>query len=279
MTNLDNEALAEAYNQALALEKAGKLNEAADAYKAVLELDPEDHGGVAVRLASMGKGNAPAKAPDAYVSTLFDQHAEVFDMVLVDQLGYSVPLMVRDKIEKLKPGPFKRLLDLGCGTGLSGEALHDLVPHKTGVDIAGGMVEIADEKEVYNDLYVGEVVEFLKADEDERWDLIVATDVLPYMGALEEFFAGVADNIEANGVFAFSSETLPADMLGEQNFMVGKNHRFAHAESYVRNLLEKTGFSILDLSPITVRFEQGEPVPGHLVVAATRGAKGLKILR
>ncbi|KZL16130.1 methyltransferase [Pseudovibrio sp. Ad26] len=268
MTKLDNEALAEAYNRALNLEKAGKFDEAAEAYKAVLELDPEDHGGVAVRLASMGKGNAPLKAPDAYVSTLFDQHAEVFDMVLVDQLGYSVPLMVRDKIEKLELGSFKRLLDLGCGTGLSGEALNNLVPHKTGVDIAEGMVEVADEKEIYDDLYVGEVVEFLKVEEEERWDLIVATDVLPYMGELEEFFAGVADNIEANGVFAFSSETLPAEELGEQNFMVGKYHRFVHAESYVRNLLVSSGFTILDLSPITVRFEQGEPVPGHLVIAA-----------
>ncbi len=268
MTNLDNEALAEAYNRALDLEKAGKFDEAAEAYKHVLELDPEDHGGAAVRLARMGKGDAPAKAPDAYVSTLFDQHAEVFDMVLVDQLGYSVPLMVRDKIEKLELGPFKRLLDLGCGTGLSGEALHDLVSHKTGVDIAEGMVEVADEKEIYDDLYVGEVVEFLKVDEEERWDLIVATDVLPYMGKLEEFFAGVAENIEAKGVFAFSSETLPADILGDQNFMVGKYHRFAHAENYVRGLLEKAGFSILDLSSIIVRYEQGEPVPGHLVIAA-----------
>ncbi|KZL19232.1 Trans-aconitate 2-methyltransferase [Pseudovibrio axinellae] len=267
MTKIDNEALAEAYNRALDLEKAGKFDEAAEAYKQVLELDPEDHGGVVVRLASMGKGQAPSKAPDAYVSTLFDQHAEVFDMVLVDQLGYSVPLMVRDRIEKLELGPFKRLLDLGCGTGLSGAALHDFVPHKTGVDIAEGMVEIADEKEIYDDLYVGEVVEFLKVDEDERWDLIVATDVLPYMGELEEFFAGVASNIAQKGVFAFSSETQPADVLGTQQFAVGKYHRFAHAESYIRDLLAKNNFSVLDLSPITVRSEQGEPVPGHLVIA------------
>ncbi len=267
MTKLENEELIEAYNRALDLEKAGKIEEAADAYKHVLELDPEDHGGAAVRLASMGKAVTPPKAPDAYVSTLFDQHAEVFDMVLVDQLGYSVPLMVRDKIEKLGLGPFKRLLDLGCGTGLSGEALNDLVPHKTGVDIAEGMVEVADDKEIYEDLYVGEVVEFLKVDEDERWDLIVATDVLPYMGELEEFFAGTASNIEPEGVFAFSSETLPDEVLGDQDFMVGKYHRFAHAERYVRALLEKNGFSVLDLSPIIVRYEQGEPVPGHLVIA------------
>lgn len=268
MTKIDNEALAEAYNRALDLEKSGKFDDAAEAYKDVLKLDPEDHGGAVVRLASMGKGDAPSKAPDAYVSTLFDQHADVFDMVLVDQLGYSVPLMVRDKVEKLALGPFKRLLDLGCGTGLSGEALSDLVPHKTGVDLAEGMVEIADEKDLYDDLYVGEVVEFLKVDEAERWDLIVATDVLPYMGELEEFFSGVAANLQNKGVFVFSSETLPDDILGEKLFMVGKYHRFAHAEAYLRDLLEKRGFSILDLSPIIVRYEQGEPVPGHLMLAA-----------
>lgn len=264
---LENDALAEAYNAALELEKAGKFEEAADAYKRVLELDPDDHGGVAVRLASMGKAAAPAKAPDAYVSTLFDQHAEVFDMVLVDQLGYSVPLMVRDKIEKLGLGPFKRMLDLGCGTGLSGEALDDLVPHKTGVDLAEGMVEIADEKEVYDDLYVGEVVSFLIADEPERWDLIVATDVLPYMGGLEDFFAGVAKNIEPGGSFLFSSETLPDDVLGGQDYMVGKYQRFAHAERYVRAQLEANQFTLTDIIPIIVRYEKGEPVPGHLVVA------------
>lgn len=82
MAKIDEEALAEAYNKALAHEKAGEIDAAVEAYRKVLEIDPEDHGGAAVRLASMGRGEAPPKAPDAYVETLFDQHAESFEDIL-----------------------------------------------------------------------------------------------------------------------------------------------------------------------------------------------------
>ncbi|MTI17679.1 methyltransferase domain-containing protein [Rhodobacteraceae bacterium RKSG542] len=267
MTDINDEALAEAYNRALSLEKAGKREEAAEAYQEVLKLDPEDHGGAAVRLASMGFGATPDKAPDAYVSTLFDQHADVFDNVLVDQLGYSVPVMVADRLSKLYDRSFKSLLDLGCGTGLTGEALFDMVEHKTGVDLSEGMLEIADEKDVYEDLYLGEVVSFLHKEEEERWDLIVATDVLPYLGGLEDFFKGAAMNIEKGGVLAFSSETLPEEILNGRTYMVGAFQRFAHSETYIRELLEKNGFSVKEVEPIIVRYEQGQPVPGHLVIA------------
>src|SRR5690606_13779440 len=104
-----------AYNSALALEKAGRFEEAAAAYRKVLVIDPDDHGGAAVRLASMGFGDTPPKAPDAYVATLFDQHAEAFESILVDQLEYCVPLLVRQRIQALGLGPFRKMLDLGCG--------------------------------------------------------------------------------------------------------------------------------------------------------------------
>ncbi len=130
---IDEKALADAYNKALELEKSGKFEDAAAAYRTVLELDPDDHGGAAVRIASMGIGEAPPKAPDAYVATLFDQHAEAFESILVDQLEYCVPLLVRQRIQALGLGPFKKMLDLGCGTGLTGGALRDIVDDITGL--------------------------------------------------------------------------------------------------------------------------------------------------
>src|SRR5690554_6218609 len=156
MSPIDNDALAEAYNRALQLEKAGDREAAAAAYREVLALDPADHGGASVRLAAMGLGETPAKAPDAYVETLFDQHAEVFDAVLVDELGYCVPLQVHQLLLEQVPGRrFARMLDLGCGTGLSGEAMRAIVDHATGLDISEKMVALADEREVYEELYVG----------------------------------------------------------------------------------------------------------------------------
>lgn len=271
MKKIDEEALAQAYDRALALEKSGDLDAAAKAYAEVLALDPDDHGGAAVRLASMGRGETPEKAPDAYVTTLFDQHAEVFEDVLVEQLGYAVPVLVRQRLQTLGLGPFKRMLDLGCGTGLTGGTLRDMVEDLTGIDLSENMVEIAHEKDLYETLYVAEAVDFLDDNDEEPFDLITATDVLPYLGALEPLFFGAADNLVPGGLFIFSSETLPAETFAGRGFMVGPHQRFAHAEDYVRNRLDATGFDLVEISDITVRMEDGEPTPGHLVIARRRG--------
>ncbi|MFK4825679.1 methyltransferase domain-containing protein [Paenochrobactrum sp. BZR 588] len=264
----DEEALEEAYERALSLEKAGDFEAASLAYKEVLQIDPSDHAGAAVRLASMGKGDVPPKAPDAYVATLFDQHADMFDTILVDQLGYDVPLQLREVLLKLDEDcQFERMLDLGCGTGLSADALDDIATHKTGVDISENMIEIAYEKGDYDALFVSEAVLFLQKNTAAPWDLIVATDVLPYMGALEDFFAGLKAHINQGGVIAFSSETQSDEIFQKRHYMVGAYQRFAHAENYLRRLVEAHGFECLACQNIIVRHEQGQPVPGQLIVA------------
>lgn len=270
MQKIDEEALAEAYNRALALEKSGDVEAAVKAYQEVLAIDPDDHGGAAVRIASMGRGETPDKAPDAYVTTLFDQHADVFEDVLVEQLDYHVPMLVRQRLQALNLGPFARVLDLGCGTGLTGGALRDMAGDITGIDLSENMIEIAHEKDVYETLYVAEVVDFLEDNDDEPFDLITATDVLPYLGALEALFFGAAENMNAGGLFIFSSETLPAETFAGRTFMVGPNQRFAHAETYVRERLDAIGFDVVELTDITVRKEEGEPIAGHLVIAKLR---------
>ncbi|ULR45752.1 methyltransferase [Rhizobium sp. K102] len=268
---IDEEALAEAYNRALALEKAGDVDAAVAAYEEVLTIDPDDHGGAAVRIAAMGRGETPAKAPDAYIETLFDQHAEVFEDVLVEQLGYHVPILVRQRLQQLKLGPFKRLLDLGCGTGLTGGALRDLCEDMTGIDISEKMVEIAHEKDLYETLFVAEVEDFLEDNDEEAFDIITATDVLPYLGALEPLFFGAAENLTAGGLFIFSSETLPEEILAGRAYMVGPHQRFAHADAYVKERLTATGFELVEISDINVRMEDGQPTPGHLVIARYTG--------
>lgn len=267
MAKLDEKALARAYNKALKLEKAGKFDAAADAYREALAIDPDDHGGAAVRLASMKRGETPPKASDAYVATLFDQHAEVFDKVLVEDLGYAVPMMLRTVLGDIAPGPHARMLDLGCGTGLAGVMMADIAGDITGVDLSENMLAMTDERGVYGDLYVAEAVQFLAEDEGEERSLIVATDVLPYMGALENFFAYAAARLEQGGVLAFSSETLPEVDFDGSDFTVTPHQRFAHTEDYLRRLLATNGFSVLHFAPITVRHEEGMPIAGHLVVA------------
>jgi len=55
-------------------------------------------------------------------------------------------------------------------------------------------------------------------------------------------------------------------------FMVGPHQRFVHAEAYVRERLTATGFEIVEITDINVRMQDGEPSPGHLVVAKKTAA-------
>ncbi len=273
MTDFDEDALGEVYDAGLEMEKAGDFDGAAVAYRKALELDPDDHCGAAIRLASIGRAPSPEKMPDAYVSTLFDQHADVFDEILVEELGYCVPLLLREKVRGLGIGPFQTGLDLGCGTGLTGMAFADCVERMTGVDLSERIVEVAFDREVYEDLYVGEAVEFLEEFEEEDgrrpvWTFISATDVFPYLGKIEPMVDAAKARLEPRGIFAFSTETLPEDAFTEgERYKVGAHQRYAQAESYVRDVLADRGFEILSMDNITVRLEEGEPVPGHLVVA------------
>lgn len=276
----DCERLSAAYNDALALEKAGKHAAAANLYRTCLDIDPADHCGAALRLASMGLGAAPAKAPDAYVETLFDQHADEFDDILVGALGYAAPMQLADIFGAAPDAHFARMLDLGCGTGLSGLTLGPVCDHATGVDISENMLDRADERAVYDALFANEAVHFLEewrtardsargdAEDYAPFDLIVATDVLPYIGALEPLFRGVADNSAPGACFAFSAETLTDAAFAGSAWRVTPNQRYAHSAGYLKSLLTEHGFGrITTFDAITVRTEDGAPIPGWLVVA------------
>ena len=265
---MTQDPLAVAYNRGLALEKAGDLDGAEHAYREVLALDPEDHGGASIRLAAMGRADAPDMAPEAYVATLFDQNAATFDDMLVEQLGYAVPMLMRERFDCLGLGPFARVLDLGCGTGLTGASLAGLRSHLTGVDLSEEMLAEASERECYDDLYVGEAVAFLQEISEAPWDLIAATDVLPYIGDLDPFFAGAAKCLESTGILCVSTETAPGSTL---DYHVGAKHRFAHSPAYLEGMMAKHGFHAVELREIVVRYDEGDPVPGFLLIAARDG--------
>jgi predicted TPR repeat methyltransferase len=267
MQNMENEPLADAYNKALDLEKSGDFDAAAKAYKLVLELDPDDHGGASVRLASMGKGKSPTRAPLAYVATLFDQHAEVFDKVLVEDLGYDVPKMTFDLLTKQSLTQFERMLDLGCGTGLMGVALNDFSEQMIGLDLSENMVEIAYDRDIYDALYVADVEDYLDDNDEDKWDLITAGDMFPYLGDIDNLMKGMADNLIKGGHVVFSTETLPDDAFGEEGFVVGQHQRFAHTFEYINLMLTKHDFKLCISEDITVRYEQGKPIFGHLILA------------
>ena len=68
--------------------------------------------------------NARSRFPEAYIRHLFDQFSATYDHTMVHDLDYRAPQILWSLAEMLMiglDGPLE-ILDLGCGTGLAGEA-------------------------------------------------------------------------------------------------------------------------------------------------------------
>ena len=263
---VDLDRLEGLYDRALELEKSGAASDAAALYRELLELDPDDCAGARVRLAAMGQGDTPERASQAYVMTLFDQQAEAFDHILVDQLGYHIPEKMAAMLDRHAPAPHGRALDLGCGTGLIGVHLEGRAEHLTGIDLSGNMVELAAARGMYDDLYVGDAVGFLEEIDEPPWDLILAADVLPYLGDVGALLRGAARCLAPAGLLIVSTERLD----GEGTYRVGASHRFQHGPAYLERALHEAGFKAMRTEPATIRHEMGVPVPGQIVLAQRR---------
>ncbi|MBV6658063.1 MAG: methyltransferase domain-containing protein [Devosiaceae bacterium] len=261
---VDWDAIDALYDAAQAAEVTGDTATAIAHYRDLLARDPDDHVGASLRLARLTK-DQPAKAPDAYVAALFDQVAERFDAILVDELGYAVPLMIADQLKARKAGPFEAWLDLGCGTGLCAMALEDMTTARWGVDLAPTMVEIAGELELYDRLFVGEAVRFLEQLEPaQSFDLVTAADVLPYIGDVEPLLAALARHTRPGSVLALSTEALVG---AQEPYALGAFKRFAHNPAALSAALERAGWQVESQEPVIVRLEQEEPVAGELIIA------------
>ncbi len=274
------------------LKDMGRHGEAATCFRQALEHDGDADlnryflasvlpaAGVAAGVAAGGE--APATAPRHYVEALFDSYAEGFDEHLVGKLGYRTPWLIAGMLPHqpdVAPGcateakaaasgaqRWRAALDLGCGTGLMGPLLATRCEALDGVDLSSLMLGKAQALGCYRRLVHGDVAEHLHGTA-ERHDLVVAADVFVYIGDLEPVFAGVARVLDAGGLFAFSVEEAAA---GVARFELRASSRYAHTESYLRQLAAAHGLELRALERTTLRHEQRQPIGGMLVLLARR---------
>ena len=249
-------------------EKLGDTEAAAAAYRKAREADPEDRHGALVSLMRLG-AIAPTGMPPVYVRTLFDHYAPEFDRSLIEGLNYSAPQLLLAAMEAatLKEGRaphFTAMLDLGCGTGLAGAAFRDKVDTLVGVDLSPRMIEQARQKKIYDRLEVGDLLEFLAAENEDRktYDLVLAADVFAYLPDLAPVTQAVSAVLPPRGIFAFTVETHDGEGVA-----LGESLRFAHGAGHLRAAVEAAGLKLLGLDSASTRMEKGWPVPGLVAVA------------
>jgi len=208
------------------------------------------------------EGEALARAPDDYLVAFFDGFADTFERQLVEVLGYRTPQEIAARLAATKRA-FRRIADLGCGTGLAGPLLKTPDNHLTGVDLSPKMLAQAAAKQSYDaqsyDVLVeAEAVQFLAATQ-EPFNLVIAADTLIYIGDLEPLFAALPAALAPEGIFAFSIETCDGD------YKLLPSGRFAHGEAYIERLAAPH-FTLLEKTPTTIRLEANVRVDGAIIL-------------
>lgn len=243
----------------------GRDHDAVTALKRALALEPDDELGVCVELARLGALAQGDALQPAFVRALFDTYAESFEDHLTRNLGYRAPQLIRENLDKLVPERrFSRALDLGCGTGLMGEAIRDRVAHLSGIDIAPAMIEKAREKGVYDSLAVAELTAYLQGLPLDSVDLVLAADVIVYIGDPVHVFGALARVMAPGGLFAFSIQE--ADDASEQGYRIGEDARFSHEVGFLKRRAQDVGLSFVTSAKAPVRYDAGTLVPGKIIV-------------
>ncbi|HEX3142138.1 MAG TPA: tetratricopeptide repeat protein, partial [Rhizobacter sp.] len=195
------------------LVRLGRLEDAARLYREWLTADP-DNPVIKHHLAACAGGDVPERASNAYVERTFDAFAATFDANL-SALGYRAPQLVAELLRELLPPPARQLdiHDLGCGTGLCGPMVRDWARHLSGCDLSKGMLEKADRRHIYDELYHAELVAHMKA-HPMRYDALICADTLCYFGELGEAMRAAHASLRPGGVLVFTVEALPPDHAG-----------------------------------------------------------------
>ncbi|HEY4254256.1 MAG TPA: methyltransferase domain-containing protein [Roseomonas sp.] len=247
------------------LRDAGDLPGAAKSARAALArcaVQPEMAEQARFLLAALGEAPAPARAPAGYVRDLFDQYAPRFDAELTGRLGYATPGELAALLDEagIPAARGLEVLDLGCGTGLSGQPLLRFAARLTGLDLSPRMLAAAKARGIYETLVEADLLAWLPT-QPAGFDLIVAADVLNYLGDLAPAFAAIAGALRPGGHAGFSIETGDA-----VPFALGEGLRYRHAPAHVRALLADAGLSLVSERDAVLRQEKGGPVEGQLFV-------------
>ena len=150
---------------------------------------------------------------DGDVRSFYDDAAGQYDEILLSHIGYVSPMICARAIAPYLPNREAAFMDLGCGTGLAGEALSTLgYTHIDGVDFSAEMLTVAKARDCYSKLALAD----LNADIDipsRRYAAAISVGVLGQHvlpAALDEMIRIV----EPGGVMCFSVNERAFDDYG-----------------------------------------------------------------
>ncbi len=293
------------YTKGLALELVGQADQAIGCFEAAAEIDAKyyapmfklatmyaqkDDYSRAQQWATAAKAIAPedphvlmAEAiafklplpamPDEVVKGIFNAYASAYDKHLNAGLLFRAPSLVMEMAKRwidkndIKSSAIE-VLDIGCGTGLFGEKIKPYASRLIGVDLAQNMLDVAKERHIYDELVCCELGSYLESGARASIDLISATDVIIYVGALESLFQSVSQVLRTSGRFVFTVETTVGD--GE-SFLLKPTGRYQYSIAYVERTALASGLRVDELVHADLRVEAGVAVKGAVFSLCAAG--------
>ncbi len=107
--------------------------------------------------------------------------ADTYDREVGEINGYAQPQRVAEIISTLNPDLSCHILDAGCGSGLSGMAMHKSgYSNVDGCDFSPEMLEKSQEKGCYVKLFEANLNESLQDTADESYDVVACVGVFSF---------------------------------------------------------------------------------------------------
>jgi len=233
-------------------------------YDEWLEESPADPVARHMRAACSGE-DVPSRAAAEYVETTFDSFAANFEAKL-EQLSYRAPALVGASLDDAEVTAAKQLdvLDIGCGTGLCGPFIARRARRLVGVDLSDGMLALAREKHLYDELVKADLTTYLQGVR-HAFDVIVSADALVYFGDLQDVAAAAAGALRPGGLFVFTLEAAVGE-LSAAGYRLETHGRYSHTRQYVDRILASAGLQP-HVAHAELRMEAGAPVAGFVVRA------------
>ncbi len=245
---------------ALAAYQRGNMEQAIASYRRVLDADPDNE--TAVHMLAALCGEKTERAPARYVQSLFDNYAPSFEQSLTG-IGYDIPRQLRLLFDSRfgRQRRFQNALDLGCGTGLSGNAFHDLTDRMVGVDLSARMLAEAETKGIYHQLRQQELIAYLE-ESDAFFDLFLLTDVLVYLGNLAPLFGAIGRRALPHSLLLFSVEK----GNGNAGYQLLPTGRYGHSRQYLAELIARSGLQVEARRDAGIRKQNDGWIEGEIYI-------------
>ena len=188
----------------------------------------------------------------------FDVKAQTYEVDMIQNLNYIAPQELATKIIKTlkeKEYPLEKLscLDLGCGTGIAGTMLKNIVALKTlvGVDISPNMLELAKLLENNDSLAYNELIEtdLHKLEIDSlKFDIIMSCLGLDYSNRLDIIFEKIQRLANKNSIFAIIS----LKSTGEETDFNYDLESYSHTDIFWNKLFKEYEWSLENQEEIDI---------------------------